>query len=99
MRKFFRRLKRKIVYYNAVRLANKCHEKSGYRYFVVADTKGRLVVMDKKNFRILKRKHYLPNVPTNIFTDGCIYYTANRKGEYMTEKSRVRNKHWYIFGE
>ena len=55
--------------------------------------------MDKKNFRILKRKHYLPNVPTNIFTDGCIYYTANRKGEYMTEKSRVRNKHWYIFGE
>lgn len=99
MRKFFRRLKRKIVYYNAVRLANKCHAKNGYRYFVVPTTKGKLIVMDKKNFRILKRKHYLSDVPTHMLADRCIYHTANRKGECMTEKSRVCKKHWYIFGE
>ena len=47
MRKFFRKIKARVIYYNAVRLAQRCHEHNGSRYFVVATTYRQLLVFDK----------------------------------------------------
>lgn len=92
MKKFFRRIKARVIYYNAVRLAQRCHERGGGRYFVVATTGGKLLVMDKKNFCGQKRKHYLPYIGTYEFTARCVYYTPNRSGVPMDSKLREKRK-------
>lgn len=96
MKKFFRILKRKVIYYNAVRLAEKCYAKSGYRYFVMADCDGKLIVADKKNLRILKRNHYIEDTPMPP-TQTCVYYTANHAGKTMGKTAMLRRKHLYIY--
>lgn len=96
MKKFFRKIKARVIYYNAVRLAQRCHEHNGGRYFVVATTGGKLLVMDKKNFRGLKRKHYLPDIGTYEFTARCVYYTPNRSGVPMGDELREKRKTQFL---
>lgn len=52
----FKKIKAEIVYSLAVRKADNAHSENGERYYVMPSEDGRLVVVDRRNFRILKRK-------------------------------------------
>ena len=97
MRKFFRGIKARVIYFNAVRLADECYRQTGKQHFVIADTDGRLIVCDKKNFRTLKRKHYAPDITTFALLNVCIYHTPNGIGKAaMSELEKEARKERYI---
>lgn len=56
----FKKIKAEIVYSLAVRKADNAHSENGERYYVMPSEDGRLVVVDRRNFRVLKRKNYIP---------------------------------------
>ncbi len=55
----FTRLKDYLLLREAVRKADNAYEKTGNRYYVTGSIDGKLVVMDRKNFRKLKQKGYI----------------------------------------
>ena len=54
MYNLFSKFRDYLVYREAVRLADAQHEKNHSRYYVVPSKSGKLMVVDRKNFRILK---------------------------------------------
>lgn len=55
----FARFKDYLLLREAVRKADNAYEKTGNRYYVTGSMDGKLVVMDRKNFRKLKQKGYI----------------------------------------
>ncbi len=91
-------IKAKLVYSLAVQKANYAHEETGERYYVMPSTDGKLVVVDRRNFRLLKRKHYI-NQNANIGTmqKECFYCTPYRNGSgEMPDEVRVLKKAAYM---
>ena len=75
---------------DAVQKADSAHAKNGARYYVVNGANGKLVVMDRKNFRLLKRKHYIDSdVTMNDLALGCFYYTPQRDGSGCISNSEA----------
>lgn len=74
----------------AVKKADKAYLQHGYRYYVMPSESGRLIVMDKRNFRILKRKHYINHrVTVRDIVSESFYFTPYRNGTgYLDEKGR-----------
>lgn len=65
----------------AVNTADEHHAKDGDRYYVMPSLDGKLVIMDRKNFRLLKRKHYIAqNVTLNQLRSECFYHTPYANG-------------------
>lgn len=67
----------------AARQANRAHGKTGERYYVMptSGTSGHLVIMDRANFRKLKRKHYINHKATQMNLEAeCFYCTPYRNG-------------------
>lgn len=94
----FKMIKAKLVYSLAVQKANDAHEETGERYYVMPSTDGKLVVVDRRNFRLLKRKHYI-NQNANIGTmhKECFYCTPYRNGSgEMPDEVRVLKKAAYM---
>ena len=78
-RKFFAMLQLR----EAVKKANNAYEANNHRYFVMptADLSGKLVVLDRNNFRILKRKGYIDkNTYVRDLINECFYYTPLANG-------------------
>lgn len=83
-----------LRYREAVKMAEDAHAKDGDRYYVVASNqkngKPGLIVMDRKNFRKLKRKGYI-NKDANIrdLISECFYCTPYRNGDgYLDARGR-----------
>lgn len=80
----------------AVIRADRAHEENGARYYVLpwqtTDGKPKLIIMDRKNFRILRSKHYISrNVRMNDLWVECFYFTPRANGEgRITEELRKR---------
>jgi glutaredoxin-related protein len=86
----------------AVKKADKAHEEDGERYYVLPTNDGKLIVMDRKNFRILKKKHYI-NRNSNIrdLVEECFYCTPYRDGSmFLTEKAiEMKRQQFYSWKE
>lgn len=98
MMKFLRELKSKMQFDKAVEQADKEYSKSRNRQYVVPDKDGKLIVMDRKNFRLLKRKSYMPagmNTPTLM--NASYYHTQDRGGNSPMSPEQVqKNKDSYV---
>lgn len=90
----------------AVRMADDAHAKDGGRYYVLPtmgsyNGKPRLVVMDRRNFRKLKHKGYIPTRATirNLVSES-FYFTPYINGDgFITtdfQQRKVRQFYsWY----
>ena len=76
--KIIKKLKARIAFTLAVRKAEDAHAKDSDRYYVLPSGDGKLVVIDRMNFKKLRRKHYVgkKHTPSRL-VDECFYYTAN----------------------
>ncbi len=85
----------------AINLADEQHQKDGDRYYVLPSMDGKLVVTDRKNFRLLKRKHYIPaDVTLNQIRRECFYHTPYANGTdrmpAVIRKQRAENYYMWI---
>lgn len=101
----------KIVAYlqlrEAVSMADSAHQKDGHRYYVMPvessarKQKPKLIVIDRRNFRILKHKGYIStNAKVRDLIDECFYFTPYRAGSaFITSELRKRKTlqffRWY----
>lgn len=72
-----------LKFNEAVRKANNEHAKTGNRYYVMrtSGTSGQLIIMDRKNFRLLKQKRYISNkVFVRDLEKECFYCTPYKNG-------------------
>lgn len=77
----FKRIKAEIAFLHAVKSAEEAHAETGERYYVVPSVDGKLVIADRKNFRALKRKHYIDSDATVAqMQKECFYCTPYRNG-------------------
>lgn len=76
MIKLLRHLKARISYTLAVREAEEAHARNRQRYYVVPGMNGKLVVIDRKNFREIRDKHYISRrTRFNLLATKSYYYT------------------------
>lgn len=77
----FWNFKAKVQLAKAIKMADDAHRQDGERYYVMPTTSGKLIVTDRKNFRILKSKHYIPQKATvKNLVDECFYCTPYKDG-------------------
>ena len=66
----------------AVMMAEEAHAKNGERYYVMPTADGKVMVTDRKNFRIMKRKGYVSDKATvPDLARECFYCTPYRNGK------------------
>lgn len=67
----------------AIDMADRAHTQTGHRFFVIpgpADNRS-LLVIDRKNFRLLKKKHYISgSAKTAHLFNESFYFTPDRAG-------------------
>lgn len=84
----------------AVKKADDAHEKTGERYYVLPSTNGKLIIMDRRNFRLLRRKKYImPTANVNNMIGECFYCTPYRNGNgYLSKEGREQKlKQYYAY--
>ena len=92
-----------LMYRKAVLMADKKHRETGNRYFVLPnlDEKVFLIVTDRKNFRILRRKGYIDhNMKIDDVFKACFYYTPQKDGlgKNLTEDElKVKQLHYQVW--
>jgi hypothetical protein len=76
----FKRLFYGLRLRKAVQLADQAHLADGERYYVVPSTeKGiKLIVLNRRNFRLLKQKHYVSRNARVITLDSECFYAGSR---------------------
>lgn len=80
--KMFKRFRAALRLKEAVRQADDAHKKTGERYYVMPNgNSGKLIIMDRYNFRKLKHKGYLSRKAfvRNLEME-CFYCTPYRNG-------------------
>lgn len=74
-----------LRYRKAVQQADEAHAETGNRYYVMpmhGTKKPKLVIMDRKNFRRLRMKHYIgQNASVRDLVNECFYCTPYKNGE------------------
>ena len=87
------RIKDYVLLNRAIDMADNARAKTGQRFYVMPSTDGKLVVMDRKNFRKLKQKNYIPrkaNVDNLIMES--FYFTSYGDGTGKLTKSFFNKK-------
>lgn len=98
----FKRIKAELMYYAAVLKANDAHAFSGERYYVAPTEDKKLAVVDRKNFRELKRKHYIDKTATvTDLQKECFYCTPHRNGSgampvNVQKLKKEQFLHWFM---
>lgn len=79
-----------LRYREAVKKADEAHMKTGERYYVIPSTSGKLIIMDRFNFRGLKKKHFInQNARIRDLVNECFYLTPYRNGDgYLDKEGR-----------
>lgn len=88
----FKRVKAAVRYHKAVKMADKAYEKTGVRQYVLPlnNAKKTLVVLDRYNMRIYKRKGYMSRkVNVLALEKECFYCTPYANGTGLLSKSVV----------
>lgn len=82
-------LKDYLRYVNAVQMADDAYAHDQDRYYVMPSMDNKLIVMDRKNFRNLKRKGYIAKNATIQNAIGeCFYFTPRIGSEGIPEQVR-----------
>ncbi|MGN0032432.1 MAG: hypothetical protein ACI358_01430 [Candidatus Limimorpha sp.] len=88
----FKKIKASVRFREAVIMADKAHTENGQRYYVMptSGTSGQLVVMDRNNFRKLKRKQYINSKKfVRDLEAECFYCTPYRNGACVLSEEEV----------
>lgn len=99
---FFIRLKAKLRFNEAVRKANKSFKETGNRHYVIPMSDGKLLVLDRPNFRKLKRKRYITHKAfIRDLERECFYCTPykNGTGELSAEAVELKKKQYFSWLE
>lgn len=77
----------------AIDKADRAHEKTGERYYVLPDHNNKLIILDRYHFRKLKKKGRL-TYKANIFDmqRECFYCTAYKNGEGALNQKIIKVK-------
>lgn len=97
-------LAKRFYYYLQLRAAviqaDKAHTTTGMRYYVMPALDGRLIVFDRKNFRLLKQKHYISRQKKiNDIERDCFYHTpcSNGSGAIFPRERKARAINYFIW--
>ena len=78
---FFYKIRDMLRLRRAVAMADEAHAQTGDRYYVMAAGDGKLAVVNRQNFRILRRKHYIDErASIRDLVGGSFYFTPYRDG-------------------
>lgn len=86
----------------AVIMADKAHAGDGERYYVMPTADSKLIVIDRRNFRIMKQKHYINrNASVRDLADECFYCTPYRdgKGELPPDVLELKKRQYLVWSE
>lgn len=98
----FKKVRASLRLREAVRQADKAHQETGGRYYVMptSGSKGQLIIMDRVNFRKLKQKRYI-NAKTFVsdLERECFYCTPYRNGSGLlsSDMLRMKRKQYYAW--
>lgn len=96
----FQKLKATLRLREAVKKAEKAHAQTGERFYVMplSGSDGKLIIMDRFNFRKLKRKGYITyDAHVLDLEKECFYFTAYRNGTcgIVPEVESFKRKQYY----
>lgn len=87
----FKKLKAYLRFREAVRRANVAHAVDSQRYYVLPSPDGNLIIMNRKNFRILRRKGYIDrNAYIKGLEKGCLYCTPYANGTGAMDEDTIK---------
>lgn len=82
-----------LRYREAVIKADKAHATTGERYYVMPSTSGKLLIMDRTNFRGLKKKHYICySAKVRDLINECFYLTPYRNDDGYLDSKGLKMK-------
>jgi hypothetical protein len=87
----------------AINTADELHAKDGDRYYVMPGSDGKLVIMDRRNFKRLKLKHYInKNATLNDLRRECFYHTpyadgSDRMPAFVRKERAEAYYQWAVF--
>lgn len=95
---FYRKFKANLQLNEAIRQADAAHAATHERYFVMPGANGKLIIMDRFNFRRLRMKHYIGNNVniSDLFRE-CFYHTPNRAEKDALPAEESYRKHAAFF--
>lgn len=89
----FRKFKAYLQLREAVRQADKAHAETGERYYVLPSIDGKLVIMNRINFRKLKQKSYINHkVKIVDLVAESFYFTPYADGNGYITKDFLQRK-------
>lgn len=95
---FITKLRAKVKLKKAIMLADEKHASTGERYYVMPSLDGMLLVMDRKSFRKMKLKHYIPqNAKVADMVRESFYFTPYGNGSCAItgmQMERKRNEYF-----
>lgn len=94
----FRKLKSYVQLREAVKRADAAHAKTGQRYYVMPSMSGKLLVLDRDGFRVLKKKKYISrHAKMRDVLNECFYFTPywDGKGKLSPEGREIKEKLFY----
>lgn len=94
----FKRIFASLRLREAIKLANSRYYATRRRQFVMPAAHGKLLILDRANFRKLKQKHY---IASNVFCadllNECFYHTPNADGSGVIPEAVARRKRLQYF--
>lgn len=96
----FQKLKAVLRLREAVKKAEEAHSKTGERFYVMplSGSDGKLIIMDRFNFRKLKQKGYITyDAHVLDLEKECFYFTAYRNGTsgIVPEVENLKRRQYY----
>ncbi len=96
----FQKLKASLRLREAVKKAEDAHSQTGERYYVMplSGSKGKLIIMDRFNFRKLKQKGYITHeARVRDLEMECFYFTTYRNGtsRIVPEMENLKRQQYY----
>lgn len=96
----FQKLKATLRLREAVKKAEEAHSKTGERFYVMplSGSDGKLIIMDRFNFRKLKQKGYITyDAHVLDLEKECFYFTAYRNGTsgIVPEVENLKRRQYY----
>lgn len=74
-------------------MADNAHKQNGERYYVMPGYDRKLIIMDRRNFRLLKQKNYIPNKASVKHLElECFYCTPYKNGKGKLSKDDIASK-------
>lgn len=101
---FFKKIIATLRLNEAVRQANNAHKKTGQRYYVMptSGASGKLIIMDRRNFRKLKQKRYITHRAfVRDLEVECFYCTPYRNGTgaLTKEAELIKRQNYFMWLE